>query len=268
MLEFFRFICGQKRLFVIQSKVVIIMELYQIGKSNSKIHMSPMHIHRHCEIIYNLSGSGIIALNDGTILPFAENTVAVIPAGTGHEKTAEKGFSDIWLKLSGAPFNDGKVKILSGIECQKIKTLMEMCLEWYAGNDTAFAPAMRVAVNLIDELLHLMCDPKRYDEDVERFIQTVAMGFSNPEFDLGESITVSGYCPDYFRRKFKKQTGFSPLEYLNKTRLDYAKRILERSDSSEYSIGEIAYFSGFYDQRYFSRMFKKQFGYCPKETRG
>lgn len=61
---------------------------------------------------------------------------------------------------------------------------------------------------------------------------------------------------------FKKETGFSIIEYFNKLKIEEAKKlIVERADS----LTEIALKLGFEDYNYFSRLFKKHTGYSPKQ---
>ena len=66
----------------------------------------------------------------------------------------------------------------------------------------------------------------------------------------------------YFRRIFKMVYGVSPLKYINHLKLTKARELIE---SREYSIQNAASLCGFFDDSYFSRQFKKEFGECPKD---
>lgn len=68
------------------------------------------------------------------------------------------------------------------------------------------------------------------------------------------------YNPEYFGSLFKKQTGMTFTQYLNRMRIDTAKRLLENQNIS---IKEAAYSSGFRDEKYFMKMFKQQEGMTP-----
>ena len=63
----------------------------------------------------------------------------------------------------------------------------------------------------------------------------------------------------HFSRVFKTVTGFSPMEFLNRMRIQKAVQFLLKTDKS---IVEIAMDTGFNDSNYFSRFFKK----CRKES--
>ncbi len=69
-------------------------------------------------------------------------------------------------------------------------------------------------------------------------------------------IDIANTChisPFHFARIFKKQTGYSPNDFLLKTRIENAKELLKK----EGSICEIAFNSGFNSLEHFSYSFKK-----------
>lgn len=67
-----------------------------------------------------------------------------------------------------------------------------------------------------------------------------------------------------FLRIFKKETGKSPIEYLEEIRLKRACELLKETD---YSIKNISFSIGFNDPLYFSRFFKKHTGLSPANYR-
>lgn len=79
------------------------------------------------------------------------------------------------------------------------------------------------------------------------------------DFDFTEEAARQHITPSYYRMIFKKITGLSPLEYLNRVRI---LRALELLQTTYMSIGEVADAVGIHDPNYFSRLFKKLVG-CP-----
>lgn len=65
-------------------------------------------------------------------------------------------------------------------------------------------------------------------------------------------------------RRFKQVTGITPIEYLQKTRIEAAKQMLEQS---RFSILEVMLESGYNDLKTFRTLFKKNVGMTPKMYR-
>lgn len=77
---------------------------------------------------------------------------------------------------------------------------------------------------------------------------------------------VEGFPISYskFRKSFKRLTGKSPNQYHLDLRLDKAEELLK---STNMTIKEIGYHTGFDSPYYFSRLFKAKFGVSPKAFR-
>lgn len=76
--------------------------------------------------------------------------------------------------------------------------------------------------------------------------------------DVSRYCDISSY---YFSKLFKQKTGENYVEYLNKVRIDNAKKLLEKG----ISIKSVCSSVGFSDPNYFSRAFKKYEGVTPTE---
>ncbi|MBQ8431451.1 MAG: helix-turn-helix transcriptional regulator [Clostridia bacterium] len=70
---------------------------------------------------------------------------------------------------------------------------------------------------------------------------------------------------NYMHRRFCESLGCPPIHYLNRYRIQCAKKLL---DTTDYSVGQIAESVGFANGNYFCRVFQKQnFGISPSEYR-
>lgn len=67
-----------------------------------------------------------------------------------------------------------------------------------------------------------------------------------------------------FRKLFERKYRISPLQYIRELRLARAKELLE---SQMYTVAEVAQLSGYGDECYFCREFKRMTGMTPSESR-
>jgi transcriptional regulator GlxA family with amidase domain len=63
-----------------------------------------------------------------------------------------------------------------------------------------------------------------------------------------------------FKRRFTHATGLTPLAYVQRLRIEDAKRRLERTDAT---IDEISWQVGYEDPAFFRRLFKRTTGLAP-----
>ena len=85
---------------------------------------------------------------------------------------------------------------------------------------------------------------------------------SDYNFKIEDLLKEFGMSRSKFYRKLKSLVKLSPNDYIRKLRLDYASQILIKTD---FTIAEVAYKVGFSDVKYFSKIFKKEFGVTPSE---
>lgn len=65
-------------------------------------------------------------------------------------------------------------------------------------------------------------------------------------------------------RRFKQVTGITPIEYLQQTRIEAAKKLLEQTNQQ---MAEIIFHSGYNDPKSFRKIFRKTVGMTPTEYR-
>lgn len=87
---------------------------------------------------------------------------------------------------------------------------------------------------------------------------------SRTTVSMREAADVFGMSQRNFTRRFQLATNLSPLQYLQKQRLVEAKDLLQ---SSNLSIGEVAYRVGYLDVSYFTTLFKQFTSTTPKQFR-
>ncbi|MCF6179844.1 MAG: helix-turn-helix transcriptional regulator, partial [Geopsychrobacter sp.] len=75
---------------------------------------------------------------------------------------------------------------------------------------------------------------------------------------------VAGMSKSSLIVAFKDATGYSPIDYLIRIRLQKAAELLIES---ELSLGEIAVQCGFHDSNYLTRQFRRVYNLTPRQFR-
>lgn len=86
----------------------------------------------------------------------------------------------------------------------------------------------------------------------------------NAKLSLGEISNAVSISPSYLSLFFKQVAGYNISEYILDTRINKAMELL---GSTEYKLSDIAEMLGFYDQFYFSKVFKQYTGISPSSYR-
>lgn len=81
---------------------------------------------------------------------------------------------------------------------------------------------------------------------------------------LEELSAITYLSPYHLLRQYKKYTGYTPLEYTNKHRLDLSKKLLLEP---ELTLEQIALSVGFCSHSYFGKIFKTNTGLTPEKFR-
>jgi AraC family transcriptional regulator len=81
---------------------------------------------------------------------------------------------------------------------------------------------------------------------------------------LSELAALVYISPYHFARLFKKSTGMAPHQYVNKCRIEKARKLLAQQ---ELSILEITHQVGFQSQSYFTTLFRRSLGVTPTTYR-
>ena len=101
------------------------------------------------------------------------------------------------------------------------------------------------------------------DERMKRALKHIHEHIAE-EIDVKELADVASVTKTYFIRLFKQEFGLSPIQYINRKKVERAQLLLFTTGSS---VKEVAYKLGFSDHSYFIRLFRKVAGITPLEYR-
>jgi YesN/AraC family two-component response regulator len=113
----------------------------------------------------------------------------------------------------------------------------------------------------IDNIFSL--SDKRDFDVIQRSLQYINENYSQ-RITLEDAANAVYMAPAYFSKVFKKNMGCSFVMYLNRLRIEKCKQLLSQRGVS---VGEIGEMTGFMDQSYFTKVFKRVEGVSPKYFR-
>jgi AraC-like DNA-binding protein len=103
-------------------------------------------------------------------------------------------------------------------------------------------------------------------EGLNRFSDVIEMiqNHLNEPLPIERLARFSHLNPTYFSNLFSRLMGVSPVQYINKRRVEESQKLLLSTDHTLYKIARSV---GFADEYYFSRIFKKIVGISPDRYR-
>lgn len=244
------------------------MTLYSIGVSHGTMTRAQLHSHTAWEIVLNTAGSGTAEIN-GERYPFSPGTIMCIPPGTVHGKESDEGFADLYFHTNSAIaalVQNGKGPVILQDDRDKsLEALLQLMVRLHHQDPTVNQGTVNSLHAAAMQLLNSWLAKKQMNPIVEQLQARLVESFTDPELNLGKLLDESGYTPDYVRRLFHKETGMAPGEYLSGLRVSYAKQLMDQQAHLGLSVANISLMCGYYDPRYFSRLFRRATGVSPRE---
>ncbi|MEG1635990.1 MAG: response regulator [Cellulosilyticaceae bacterium] len=96
----------------------------------------------------------------------------------------------------------------------------------------------------------------------QKIIKYIEAHYTELDLSVSKIADFFDFNTSYIGTLFKKVNNQSLLHYITTVRLDASKHLL---DSQKYKVSEIAEMVGYSDVFYYSKRFKKMYGYSPKE---
>ena len=102
-----------------------------------------------------------------------------------------------------------------------------------------------------------------HDERMQKVLSHIHSHISDT-IDVEELADLACVTKPYLIRLFKREFGTSPVQFINKKKMERAQLLLF---TTEMPVKEVAYALGFSDHSYFIRLFRKLTGVTPQEYR-
>lgn len=213
------------------------------------------------------------------VYPYEKEKALITKLKTGDTEKAKALLNDL---LGYVFFAEGnKLEVVKSRALELASLLSRAAIEGGATSDSVLKVNNQFLMSLqsisdLDELCYRLQEtidvftdcmfnyiPTKGNEITKKAIRYISKNFTkNLTLDMvADHVHLN---PAYFSTLFKQSTGSSFKEYLNMVRIEESKRLLA---NTEHSIIDIALATGFEDQSYFSKVFKKYTGLTPKQYR-
>lgn len=230
-------------------------------------------LHKSYAVMFCTEGAGIYQIGN-EFIRVKKGDCAFFQKETFRNYHAEKGseWHFIAIPFSIIYHTDDTEKHLDSIQTffhnapSTIQNLFKKALHLWNGKSIGYSLICRT---IVQEILYEMIKLTKISniginqygiiEDAQTYIQN----HMTEKIIMDDLIEKYPLSPAQFRRLFKQYTGFSPNQYYNHIRVQYAKELLL---SKVYTVAEVSDVLGFNNAFYFSSIFKKIMGYPPSET--
>ncbi|OPA80848.1 hypothetical protein BVG16_00400 [Paenibacillus selenitireducens] len=174
----------------------------------------------------------------------------------------------MWESMEASSYSQMEVKMLANHLLHILTMLAGRKSEDREGINAAISHESLLAqvLQTIRELIrHLKEENVSFTDhpEVNRVIQYMLEHYKEniKVADLARLVAIN---VDYLSTVFRKKTGLTPVNYLQTIRIEQAKRLLLHS---KLNVEEIAFQTGFADDAYFIKVFKRMVGQTPSSFR-
>ena len=248
----------------------IFNDLYvrEIGFNNFQ-HMQP-YLHSRMQAYYTLhfvvDGKGVLCTKSKTY-HLKTGDIFFLPPNVQFKyyPLEENPWKYVWLTVNGEKTKEYFNKLLFNkksliYHCQNAELLKSIFYDFFCNNSpntvseetmlSLFFKAMSIIVEERTPQQKRNSYTQYYVEEIQNIISS---NFKNAEFKIEDLSAITHLSYPYIIKIFKKHMNISLKKYLYTMRLEHAAQLLITTDES---ITEIAYNSGFSDPLYFSTAFK------------
>ena len=210
----------------------------------------------YAALSFRISGTGAFMIDDKSF-NVKPGDFLYIPANTPY-KVEYSVSESIVVHLSRCNYSEAEA--FSPENAAKISVLIFNLLEnWKARH------SINQAKSTLYGIFEKIDEDQKISNDNTPFLtclRYIEEHFCDPSLEIGTICKIGFISPSGLQRSFLQHFGVSPKQYVIKLRMNKAIQLLAEN---KLSIKEISYSCGFFDEKYFSRLFKGRYGYPPSK---
>ncbi len=233
---------------------------------------SDNHSHAYYEMVYVRSGNFTYFIED-TMVPASDKNIILVDKNTIHKailsaqtytyfivKFSEEFIENTFSAELKELFKKKKI-VLPHSEYVNFDILFSKIHHEYRDGKKHWKTLIRYYISEIVTMLGRLSFedsgiPGKEATIIEKVCQHINTCINEGNYEslnLADIAKVFFLSPCHLSKKFKKEVGIGIKEYINASRIAYAKRLMENCDV----ITEVAYSCGFSDSNYFATIFKR-----------
>ena len=186
----------------------------------------------------------------------------MVPPHLVHSNRSGEGFSNYYLAVEHTRKQLTHIIQISDNERGDLYHCVEQAYFYFNGNIPGKTAILQCLAELIRQYLLMLSGSSSLSQYSERIVQNVIANFSDPKYRPMQYIRTLPFSAEYLCKKFQKELGCTPNQYLVRLRMEHAEKMLQQR-AYGLSIKEIAEACGYADALYFSRVFRVATGRSP-----
>ncbi len=233
----------------------------------------------YSKFYFILDGEGTITVGDQTFFP-KKGELWLMPAGVPQSFSVtdpENTYLKYWVHFRARVGEINLFDLIKTPLCLQVhhdrylKNLFDQMISYYSEGNGITKQTMintymtQIVCYYLELAVASGIEPVLLSENtvIPKVLSYIKQHLSD-DLTLKDLAAAAHLQENYFVRYFKKFTNTSPMQYVNNERIKKAAYLLTTTDEK---ISKIAAMSGFSDEVYFSRVFKKNYGVTPSNYR-
>lgn len=215
--------------------------------------------------IFRIKGSARYVLED-KVLSLNEGEVIFLPRGSAYEYTTNSQGKNLYTSINfEADLENPVISVYPLENFHGTNYIFQSFSElWKFGTLSDKYKCLSIFYDLlsyVSRIEHLTSSDKSKYSLIEPAIEYLKAHIYDSTFKITKLHRLCGISDTYFRKIFIARFNMSPQEYVLSERISHAKSIIESGDYE--SIKEVSELVGYNDPLYFSKAFRKFYGFSP-----
>jgi len=217
----------------------------------------PLHHHDVWEMVLILEGTGRFEIA-GENYPISPGMIFCIPPYLDHQVIPDEFYNDYCVGVRDYLVPGNQVTIFHDNDDQLFYKMIQLYDEIFQKEPPNYG---NILLGLEHAMQHLLISWQKQQPKRELIVLEgiLRRNINNPNFELGTELEQIPMSTNYVRKLFREFYGMPPAAYMNKLRIDEARKHLVHPDF-DMSIEELALHCGYTDPKYFMRLFRQTVG--------